>query len=172
MTRSGLGFALALLLASCVSSPVAGVAPDLPDGRVALRFRGYDGSTQSLAARRGRPVVVSVVATWAGPALVEVERLKALRIARNESFELVLIVLDEQAEMAAIFAETFEVPDSVGRVDDVASFVSARGPFGAIGVVPTSILLDSQGRIALRSNGPWPEGALTKALDALARSDS
>ncbi|MEO1233184.1 MAG: hypothetical protein AAFZ18_30240 [Myxococcota bacterium] len=139
---------------------------------MALRFRAYDGTTQSLAARRGKPVVVAVVATWAGPALVEVERLKALRSARDDDFELILIVLDEAVEMAAIFAETFGVPESVGRVEDVPRFVSERGPFGPIGVVPTSVLLDAEGRIAVRSDGPWPEGTLSRALDALGRPDS
>lgn len=134
---------------------------------MAFRYVGFDGEKKSLAALRGRPVVVLVVATWAGPAIVEVERLRAVAEARPEQLETVILVLDEDPRMAAIFAETFGVEGVVGRVEDPETFVSERGPFGPIGVVPTSVLLDPEGRIAVRSDGPWPEGALDRALDAL-----
>lgn len=159
-----------LLLLLALSTGCAGgtkTGPSLPEGPVALRYRGIDGGWRSLARLRGRPVVVSVVATWAGPALVEVQRLRTLQKAREGAFAVVLLVVDEDPQMAAIFAERFEVPDVVGRVEDVARFTGPRGPLGPIGVVPTSVLLDGEGRIALRSDGPWPEGVLARALDRL-----
>lgn len=157
-----------LSLALCAGCASGGTPdPRLPAGRVAFRYVGFDGTTKNLAALRGEPVVVLVVATWAGPAIVEVERLRALAVARPGRFETVILVLDEDERMAGIFAETFGVQGVVGRVLEPTSFVDAGGPFGPIGVVPTSILLDAEGRIALRSDGPWPEGSLARALDAL-----
>lgn len=158
---------LLLLSAACASSTNADGNARLPKGRVALRYRAYDGRFRSLGALRGRPVIVSVVATWAGPALIEVERLKTLERAYKGEAAVVILVLDEDPEMAAIFAETFEVPEAVGRLDNSEAFVGADGPFGPITVVPTSIVLDAEGRIVLRSDGPFPPGTPEKALDAL-----
>lgn len=153
------------LLVSCASSGPP--SANLPKGPVALRYRGYSGQWRTLSALRGKPVVVAVIATWAGPALVEVERLQAISRIRSREVALVVLVLDEETEMAAIFAETFGLPEAVGRVENSARFAGNEGPFGPIAVVPTGILLDAEGRIALRSDGPWPTGVLQKALDSL-----
>lgn len=163
-----LRWVLTLLLATgCASGPSP--TPGLPTSPVGLRYVGYDGQRRSLAALRGRPVVVELVATWAGPALVEVERLRALTAPFGDQVEVVILVLDEDPTMAAVFAEAFEVPDAVGRVPDPAALVSERGPFGPIGVVPTGILIGPDGRIVLRSDGPWPPGVLANALNELLR---
>lgn len=155
-------FVLCLVLGACAGSP--GGSPLLPKNPIGLRYRGYDGAWKTLGALRGRPVLVEVVATYAGPALVEVERIRLITKPHGEAVVLVLLVLDDAPEMAAIFAETFEVPQAVGRVEDPAQFVGPKGPFGPIGVVPTGILLDQDGRILVRSDGPWPPGVLEEAL--------
>lgn len=168
MRRAVRALLLGLLVAAGGCATGAGdPSRSLPTTPVGLRFMGYDGSTRSLAALRGRPVVVEVVATWAGPALVEVERLRSIQAAEGDRIHVVILVLDPEPQMAAIFAETFEIPEAVGRVDDVERFVSEDGPFGPIGVVPTGILLGSDGRILLRSDGPWPPGVLERALARL-----
>lgn len=150
---------------ACVSSTPP--AARLPSGRVSLVYQAYDGRRRSLAEFRGKPLIVSVVATWAGPALVEVERLRTIQRTYGDAVEVVILVLDEEPEMAAIFAETFDLPGAVGRVEEPERLIGEGGPFGPIGVVPTTVLLDAEGRIALRSDGPLPVGALEAALDAL-----
>lgn len=166
--RRPLAMSLLLLVSACVSVPPP--PAQFPKGAVDFAFTAYDGSRQAISRFRGKPLVVAVVATWAGPALIEVRRLHRLRETHGEAVEIVIIVLDEQTEMAAIFAETFEVPESVGRVENRAAFVGAGGPLGEIGLIPTSVLLDRQGKIAVRSDGPWPAGALEEAVETLLSS--
>ncbi len=165
---SALGAALgaavtAGMLLACAAAP----SSPLPAGRVALRYVGFDGELRSLAERRGAPTLVLIVATWAGPALVELERIFSLRQARPGVFSLVVLALDEDPRMVGIFAETHGIEADVGVLPDQASFVGPGGPFGPVGQVPTSVLLDAEGRIAVRSDGLWPPGALERALDQL-----
>ena len=154
------------LVAACAGAPAAGPA-QLPKGPVSLSYIDYQGRNRTLLELRGRPTVVLILATWAGPAIVEVQRLRVLREAQDEPFAWLILVLDEDPEMAGIFAETFEVRAEVGRIVRPDTFLGPRGPFGPIAMVPTSVLLDGAGHIVVRSDGPWPEGALEKALRAL-----
>lgn len=107
------------------------------------------------------------MATWAGPALVEVQRIRAVQDEFKDAFDLVVLVVDEEPEMAGIFAEKFELTDVIGWVESTDDLVRDEGPFGPIGTLPTSILLDVEGRIAVRSDGPWPPGSLEQSLRAL-----
>ena len=143
--------------------------PNLPKGIVNFQFISYDGELRSLDEFRGQPLVVSVIATWAGPALIEVERLQVTQQTYGRDFGLLFLVVDERPEMAAVFAETFKVRPSVGRIEPPQALVGEKGPFGSIGIIPTSVLLDAKGQIIVRSDGPWPIGALEKALDAVFR---
>lgn len=157
LIRAGLAM---LALAGCASGPEP--TPGLPTHPVGLRYIGYDGEIHSLARLRGTPVLVEIVATWAGPALVEIERVRTLTEGRK--IQVLVLVLDEEPEMAAIFARAFGLAEVVGRVPEPEALLGPSGPFGPIGVVPTGVLLDAEGRIALRSDGPWPEGTLERAL--------
>lgn len=164
----GAALLLTVALAGCASSSEG--ARKLPSGPVPLRYVAYDGGRRSLSALHGQPVVVSMVATWAGAALIEVERLLEVRRETDGAFALVVLVLDDEPTTAAVFADTFEIPELVGRVEDRARFEGEDGPFGPIAMVPTTVLLDAGGSIALRSDGPLPEGVLQEALQKLAEA--
>lgn len=155
----------ALVFEGCAGS--TDPTPGIPQGSVDLSFIDYQGSTRQLAEYRGRPVVVSVMATWAGPALIEVERIRTLQENSNSAFEYLILVVDEDRRMAAIFAEKFGITQAVGRVPSSQELVDDEGPFGPITMVPTSILLDQDGRIVVRSDGPWPSGVLEKGIKAI-----
>jgi thiol-disulfide isomerase/thioredoxin len=136
-----------------------------------MRLEKLDGSYLSLGELRGRVVLVTVISTWSDPALLEVPPLKALhkKYARDD-VEIVCVVLEEP-KIAAIFAKTFEIPYIVTTAEDPAELTSKDGPFGAITIVPTSILLDRDGRIAARMEGIWPPDDRLAKLDRLVASD-
>ena len=157
---------LCLLLSGCAGSARN---PNLPEGPVDVVYTAYDGTQRALSASRGQPAVVVMVTTWAGPALVEVQRVRAVREEFGNAFSVLVLVLDENPQAAAIFAKTFELSEEVGRVEPMQTLVGPRGPFGPITQVPTSVLLDAEGRIAVRSDGSWPSGALEKGLRVLLR---
>jgi peroxiredoxin len=169
VSRSSLVVTAALLFAACAGTRSPD-GPPIPEGRVALRFERIDGRVMTLGELRGRVVLVTVITTWADVALTEVPELKRLSAKYPESeLAIVAIALDEKAEMARIFARTFEVPYIVAIVEDRGTFTSEQGPLGPIRIIPTSFLIDREGRIAARMEGTWPDGALDEAIRELTR---
>lgn len=159
--------ALVLLLCSSCASSASTSAP-----RVSLRLERLDGAALNLASLRGRVVLLTVINTWADPALIEVPRLRTLANTRDaRDLVIVCVALDDSDEMIKIFIQTFEVPYLVVRPSNLAEFVGSTGPFGLIGTIPTSILIDREGRIAGRMDGTWPEEILEKAIDRLVAAD-
>ncbi len=155
--------ALALVLGGCASQTKRG----LPKGQIAFRARTLDGQTVSLGSLRGKVVLVTVMATWSDPALIEVTMFKRLVERYPERLEILCLALDDDPKMVQIFQETFSIPYRVATVDDPARFTSERGPFGPITVMPTSVLLNQEGKIAARMDGLWEPAVLQRALKTL-----
>jgi thiol-disulfide isomerase/thioredoxin len=168
MRSTGL-VAIAVVNLACASGGDARETPRMPEGPVALRYRTLDGEWRTLGGLRGRVVVVHVFTTWSDPSLVEVPRLAALARRYPERVEVVGLSVDVEPEATRVFAETFDVPYDVGRVPDLASFMGPSGPFGPIGIIPTSVVLDPAGRIAARVDGMWGEGVLEAVVERVLR---
>lgn len=156
-------------LGGTLSALIACATVPAPSAPLALRLRALDGSTLNLASLRGQVVLLHVMNTWAEPALIELPRLRLShqRHAR-EGLAIVAVVLDPEPAAARIFAETFELPYTVVTPVE-AAFASPAGPFGAIRTVPTSLLIDREGRLIARAEGTWDpeilEAALRRALE-------
>lgn len=161
--------AVLLVCASCATSPAG--APELPATRVSLRLAKLDGSPMYLAEQRGRVVLLTVISTWADPALLEVPRLKAMRAKFAETDLSIICVVMEDAKIAGIFEKTFQIPYLVAVPDDVVALSAPEGPLGGVAILPTSFLFDREGRFAARMDGIWPEGVLEEALDRLVHSE-
>ena len=159
-----------LALAACAHGRGDGQAT-LPESRVALRLVDVEGATLNVAALRGRVVLLTMMTTWVQPALVEVPLLTELYRDYGGELEVVAVVLDAEPRMLAIFKETFDVPSRVTRPVDPAALTGSEGPFGPIGVLPTSVILDRDGRIAARMDGVWPPEVLRRAVQRLVASN-
>lgn len=168
--------------ATCVASAVVAAcalgcatAPSgstLPETAVSLRYRTLDGGLATLGRLRGRVVLVTVMATWADTALLEVPLLKTMH-ARHAAagLEVVALAVDEAPLAVQVFAEQFEVPYTIGLSEDDRTLMGPRGPFGEITRLPTSVLLDRNGVIAVRSDGMWDPAFLEAAIQRLLASD-
>jgi thiol-disulfide isomerase/thioredoxin len=155
-------------LVGCASSATFARQDKLPTTPVSLRLDRIDGGVLTIGSLRGRVVLINLFTTWADYALFEVPRLKKLATAYDpKDLVIVGIALDPNKKMVSIFASTFEIPYYIAMVDDPAHLTSEDGPFGEITIIPTSILLDREGRIAARMDGAWPEGILEKAVGRL-----
>ena len=162
---------LALLVAmgGCAASTEI---PGVPTRALAFRAQDLEGRTVTFGELRGRIVLVTFLYTWADPALYEVPRF--VRLAERhqaEPFSIVAIVLDETSETARIFRDSFEIPYSVWRVEDRSRFTGPEGPFGIVDTVPTSFLVDRDGRIVARMLGTWPPEIHERAIMDLLASD-
>lgn len=160
----------ALILAMGCACLACATLPPAPEARLSARFTRLDGTVLTLGGLRGRVVLVTAMSTWAEPAILEVPRLKALAEAER-ALSIVCVVLEPKAEMARIFKQTFEIPYEVVTVEDPARFTGADGPLGKIALIPTSWLLDRQGRLAARMDGMWAPQVLEDAVRRLVAED-
>lgn len=164
-----LAFALGLCpLIACVTSTAPAPPPPMPQAPISASFQKLDGSVLTLGQLRGKVVLLTMMTTWADAALVEVPRFKRLVAShRPDQVVVIALVLEQSPKLALMFARTFDIPYYVVTVEDLAAFVGRSGPFGSIDTVPTSVLLDRDGRVAVRVDGPWPPDSLEQAVDRL-----
>ena len=141
-------------LASGSGSKVTGrAAPPLPSK--ALRPPGTD-----LAALRGKPALVDFFASWCDPCAEEAPTLRKLSAAVGDRATVVGVDWNDSAGPARAFVRKHGW-----------TFPVLSDPSGQVGVdygvtigLPTSFVLDPQGRIVERFLGPQSESTLRRAL--------
>lgn len=128
-----------------------------------IEMATLDGQTVRLADLRGRVVVVNVWATWCPPCVVETPGFVDLQeeFAGDVQF-LGLSVDDAEADVRA-FAERHGVnyPLLVGP--------NRAGAGYRVPVLPTTVLIDREGRVRFRHEGLLLAHALRPALRTLTR---
>jgi peroxiredoxin len=127
-------------------------APPLP--AKALRPPGVD-----LAELRGKPALVDFFASWCDPCATEAPALRRLSAALGDRATVVAVDWDDSGGPARAFVHkhgwTFPVlADTSG---------TAGEGYGLTGL-PTSFVLDPEGRIVATFRGPQSEATLRRAL--------
>ncbi len=165
------------LLAACDKQPTAAPQPkaiETPDaeaGKLDVTQRGKamapsaftapDGKPVTLAAFKGKPVLVNLWATWCGPCVKEMPSLD--RLAARSADKLTVLTVNQTDDAAAVakwwaprqFAKLAPYRDEAGKLG--FDFES--------GVLPTTVLYDAQGREVWRIVGgmDW-DGARANTL--------
>ncbi len=110
-----------------------------------LEFEQTDGRQWRLADHRGEVVLVNYWATWCGPCRVEMPGLiKVARESGPKGLAVVGVSLDEGPTASALvqqFASQYKLPYPVAFEESVPP-----GPRSLD--IPTTVLIDRQGRIA------------------------
>lgn len=161
--RSGLAF-LAFAGAIAMAVWIAGQSSQsgelLPaDHRASLAgvmVSGLDGSRVDLGQARPRPLVVNLWATWCGPCKQEIPLLE--RLAKSGQ-PIIGVSIDDEPRGAL---KTFLANRTIG-FDVAVPGPQFRVP-GGIEAVPTTLLVDRQGRVAKRYIGVVNLRALTDDL--------
>ncbi len=122
-----------------------------------------DGAPLSLAALRGKVVLVDFWATWCGPCRDEVPHLIDLqRTYASRGVELVGISMDDSAAPVKSFYDQLHMNYPVALGD-----AALAERFGGVLGLPVKFLIDRAGRIAHKHVGPVEPATLARELDEL-----
>ncbi|OHC62125.1 MAG: hypothetical protein A2040_00635 [Rhodocyclales bacterium GWA2_65_19] len=123
-------------------SPVVGVPP-----APTLALPDMDGKIIDLARYRGKLVLVNFWATWCPPCRTEFPSLGRVRkLFKSTEFEVIAVNVGEDMETVFSFAATPAFPVLFDR----DALAMARWQIMGL---PTTLVVDRQGRLALRAVG-------------------
>ena len=120
------------------------------------------GGEVSLSDYRGQWIVVNYWATWCTPCLKEIPDLSELHEERGDLTVLGLAFEDLEDSDFDEFLEDFEVSYPILKVD----VYQPPEPFGAPRALPTTIILDKQGRAVKAFLGPVTREAIEGFIDS------
>lgn len=120
------------------------------------------GGTVALSDYRGEWVVVNYWATWCGPCRKEIPELSELHEERSDVTVLGLAYEDIDDAAFASFLSAFTVTYPILKVD----VYDPPQPFGAPLALPTTILLDTEGRAMKSFVGPVTRAAIEDFIDS------
>ncbi|HEX4380001.1 MAG TPA: TlpA disulfide reductase family protein, partial [Candidatus Acidoferrum sp.] len=152
-------FALALGLSSPLSAQEAN--PPGPDSGPVIRFvrnpdlapdfklDGIDGKPLSLSASHGKVILLNFWATWCGPCRAEIPDLIELQKKYADKLQIIgLDVDDDDSTEVKQFVEKFGINYPVAMVTN-----EIRIQYGGVAALPTSFVLDSEGRVVQKHEG-------------------
>lgn len=161
--------ALVILLAlatACSSSKAVNAAKGDKNQRRAPDFALIDaaGKTVRLSDFKGKVVLLDFWATWCGPCKIEIPWfMEFQRKYKDKGFSVVGVSMDEGGwEVVRPFLDQLKVnyPVLLGT-DETA------GNFGGVEVLPTTFIIDKNGRIVATHQGLTGKDEFEKAIESL-----
>jgi cytochrome c biogenesis protein CcmG/thiol:disulfide interchange protein DsbE len=120
-----------------------------PDPAPDFKLAGLDGKPVALADSKGKVVLVNFWATWCGPCRAEIPDLVELQKKYKDRLQILGLAVDDE-DLSAIkkFAARFGVNYPVALATN-----EIRLQYGGIPALPTSFVLDSEGRVVQKHEG-------------------
>lgn len=115
--------------------------------------RLLDGTQLDSDDLRGRPVVVNVWGSWCGPCRSEAPTLARAARYFGDRVRFLGLNVRDSPDAARAFERAFGVPYPSVHPDDSTRAILAFGGALTATAVPTTVVLDSDGRIAARVVG-------------------
>lgn len=120
-----------------------------PDAAPDFQVTTLEGKPLRLADYRSKVILLNFWATWCGPCRAEIPDLVELQKKYEERLQIIgLVVDDDDREGIQKFAEKFGINYPVALASD-----ELRTDYGGIPALPTSFLLDPQGRVVQKHEG-------------------
>ena len=120
-----------------------------PDPAPEFQLAGLDGKPVTLAAYKGKVILVNFWATWCGPCRAEIPDLVELQKKYKDRLQILgLVVDDEDLDAIKKFAARFSINYPVALATN-----DIRIQYGGIPALPTSFVLDSEGRLVQKHEG-------------------
>jgi len=120
-----------------------------PDRAPAFELNDLDGKPVSLAEAKGKIVLLNFWATWCGPCRAEIPDLVDLQKRYADKLEIIALATDEEEpDQVRRFVLQAGINYRVAMLSD-----EVRRDYGGIGALPTSFVIDPQGRIVQKHVG-------------------
>ncbi|HZV86590.1 MAG TPA: TlpA disulfide reductase family protein [Candidatus Binatus sp.] len=133
-----------------------------PDPAPDFKLTTLDGKPFTVAALQGKVVFLNFWATWCGPCRAEIPDLIALQDRYKGRLQIIgLNVDDEEADIRQYVEETGVNYPVAMTSNDV------RIQFGGIPALPTSFVLDTEGRVVQKHVGLWNPAVYETEVRAL-----
>lgn len=146
------------------------VAPEERGEAISLAGETLEGSPLDIADWKGKPVVVNLWASWCGPCRAEATDLENSYLAfKDQGVEFLGLNTRDGLAAAKAFNDRFKTTYPSIRDKD-GQLTLAFGNLGPA-ATPSTIILDSQGRVAARILGPTTESELRVVLTAVLESE-
>jgi len=120
-----------------------------PDAAPGFKLDALDGQPLSLATARGKVVLLNFWATWCGPCRAEIPDLIALQQKYKDQLQIIgLTVDDDDASVIKQVVDETHINYPVAMASP-----EVRLQYGGIAALPTSFVLDAQGRVVQKHEG-------------------
>ena len=120
-----------------------------PDAAPDFKLTGLDGKPVTLADSKGKVILLNFWATWCGPCRAEIPDLVELQEKYKDRLQILgLVVDDDDQDAIKAFVEKFGINYPVAAATD-----DIRIQYGGIPALPTSFVLDAEGRIVQKHEG-------------------
>jgi len=120
-----------------------------PDAAPAFALQDLDGKPVSLEEAKGKIVLLNFWATWCGPCRAEIPDLVDLQKRYADKLEIIALATDEDdADEVRRFVAGSGINYRVAMTTD-----PVRLAYGGIAALPTSFIIDSQGRAVQKHIG-------------------
>ena len=155
--RGALCFASgALLLSALMAFAVSAQEADRvirfvrnPDAAPEFKLDSIDGKPLTLASAHGKVVLLNFWATWCGPCRAEIPDLIALQQKYKDQLQIIGLTVDDDdvSFIKQVVAKT--------RINYPVAMTTpeVRVQYGGVAALPTSFVLDTQGRIVQKHEG-------------------
>jgi cytochrome c biogenesis protein CcmG/thiol:disulfide interchange protein DsbE len=120
-----------------------------PDPAPDFKLTGLDGKPVTLTGSHGKVILLNFWATWCGPCRAEIPDLVELQNKYKDRLQILGLVVDDDDQAAITsFVSEFGINYPVAIASDAIRF-----QYGGILALPTSFVLDADGRIVQKHEG-------------------
>jgi thiol-disulfide isomerase/thioredoxin len=156
LRRCALAALALVVLISCSSS--SGARPGRP---IDADFKRFDGTAGNFKEFRGRPVLVNFFSSTCPPCITEMPALEQAHLQLGDQVVFLGIDVNDTVEGGRAFIASTGITWELGRDPDLSLL---QGVMGGV-ALPTTVILDAEGRIAYSHLGRLDEpGEVTQIL--------
>jgi thiol-disulfide isomerase/thioredoxin len=131
--------------------------------RLDFVLKDMNGADVDMQSFKGKIILLNFWATWCGPCKAEIPSLVELQTQYADDLVVLGLSIDDPAEKLRPYAAEFKMnyPVLVGGREDV------QEAFGPLFGVPVSVIIDREGKIAMKHSGMASKEQLERHIKTL-----